>query len=62
MRSLWNRWRVRCYGQAVVDAQSRIREELAEAEREVANSWNVAFLRGLSQDLSAILWMSKTPR
>lgn len=62
MRRLWIRWRGRCYGVALGDAQRRITEELDEAEREVVNSWDVGFLRGLSQDVSVISWMTRTPR
>lgn len=62
MRALWSRWHGRLHGRTVAGSQSRISEELAEAELEVANSWEVAFLRGLSEDLPAISWMVATPR
>jgi hypothetical protein len=61
MRRLWSKWHGRCHGQVVADAQLRISDELVEAELEVVNSWEVAFLRGLSQDLPAISWMRATP-
>ena len=62
MHALWGRWRGRLFGEAVDASRTRISEELVEAEFEGTNSWDAAFLRGLSQDLPAISWMASTPR
>lgn len=58
MKSLWSKWHRRGYRDGETETQRRLVEDLAEAEQQVLNSWEVAFLRGLSQDSAALSWMA----
>lgn len=62
MRRLWGKWHTRIYGAKLNESQQRLNEELTESEQDVLNSWDSAFLRGLSQDAQAANWMNVTPR
>lgn len=60
-KALWGKWHRRLYGFGLKYSQQRVSDELFDAEYEALNSWEAAFLRGLSQDVPAIKWMNSTP-
>ena len=61
MKSLWLKWHKRGYRDKEVETRRRLFEDLGEAEQLALNSWEAAFLRGLSQDSVVLSWMANNP-